>query len=291
MKALVPFGFRRRVLTSMIRAPIPTSDPRRRVVVFLYHSIHPVKGFASATPALFEEHMEWLTQHCDIISFEEALTVARGPQHTKPSVAITFDDGYADTHEHALPLLARHGIPATFFLMAGLLDRDPSVVSRMATLQGVPPDEVAGLSWGHVLEMRDAGMTFGSHGVNHLNLAQAKDLTVTYEARTSKDRLEEKLGKEVTCFAYPFGKPKHHFTARTMRLVKSCGYEMAGTTTFRRVKPTDDPMAIPRFAVTMDSIAMLEAKVKGKLDVIGMYQQYAPAWAGRIISPETSVTK
>jgi peptidoglycan/xylan/chitin deacetylase (PgdA/CDA1 family) len=285
---MIPSGLRHRIVTAIARAPIPTPDPGRRVVVFLYHSIHPSKPFASVSPGLFETHMEWLKEHCDIIRLEEALAVASRPRRTRPAVAITFDDGYEDVHEFGLPVLARLDIPATFFLTVGLADGDPAVLSRMAALQGASLDDVAGLSWGQILEMRDAGMAFGSHGVSHVNLARAPEATVRFEATTSKDRLEERLGKEVICFAYPFGKPKYHFTSRTMQLVASSGYRFAGTVHFRGVRRADDPMAIPRFAVTMDSVEMLEAKVAGRLDFVGLYQTYTPAWAGRIISPATS---
>jgi peptidoglycan/xylan/chitin deacetylase (PgdA/CDA1 family) len=291
MKALVPRGIRQSITTAMVRAPIHVSDPARRVVVLLYHSIHASKSFASATPALFEEHMRWLKEHCNVIRFDEAPAVAAGSRRGRPSVAVTFDDGYADLHRHALPVLAEFAIPATIFLTTGLVDGDPRVISRMALLQAASADDVTGLTWSQIREMQEAEMTFGSHGIHHVNLARASDRRVRFEARTSKERLEDELGREVSGFAYPFGKPKHHFTARTMRLVASCGYRIAGSTNYRRVRATDDRMAVPRFAITMDPVEMLEAKVMGRLDLIGAYQQYAPLWAGRILSPETSVTK
>jgi peptidoglycan/xylan/chitin deacetylase (PgdA/CDA1 family) len=160
----------------------------------------------------------------------------------------------------------------------------------MAQLQESSRDAVRGLTWTQILEMRDAGMAFGCHGIHHLNLALASDDVVRGEATTSKQRLEERLGADVTLFAYPFGKPKHHFTARTSDIVASCGFHLAATTTFGRVRPTTDPMALPRIAVTMDSVEMLQAKVKGKLDLIGTYQRRTPSWAARVISPETTAT-
>jgi peptidoglycan/xylan/chitin deacetylase (PgdA/CDA1 family) len=272
----------------MAGMPLLRSEPSRRVVVLLYHSIHRTKRFASATPALFEQHMAWLKEHCDIIPFEEALAVAGKDGRTRPCVAVAFDDGYADVHEHGLPVLTRLGIGATVFPTIGLLDGDPRVVARMAELQGASSDEVAGMSWSQLLETQESGMTIGSHGLTHPNLARLGDLTVRFEAANSKHRLEEKLGRRVNAFAYPFGKPKHHVTLRTMREVASCGYTVGGTAIFRRVRSTDDSMAIPRFPVSMDSLETLEAKVMGRLDLIGMYQQYTPVWISRIVSPETS---
>jgi peptidoglycan/xylan/chitin deacetylase (PgdA/CDA1 family) len=288
-RALLPSGLRQRVHRAMVRAPIPT-NPGRRVVVLLYHSVHRSKAFASATPELFREHLDWINQHCDVFPFEGSLATAGGARADRPRVALAFDDGYADVHEHAFPALVDRGIHATFFITVGMLERDQGVVARMAHLQNATEDEVAGLSWSQVLEMQQAGMAFGSHGIHHVNLAEIGDETVRREARDSKSRLEDGLGAEVSCFAYPFGKPKLHYTARTMDVVAASGYLVAGTTTYRGVRPTDDPMEIPRISITNDPVEMLQAKILGRLDLIGLYQLYAPAWASRVISPETATT-
>lgn len=283
-------GMRARITSALVRAPIPTTDPRRRVVVLLYHSIHPAKRFASATPELFEDHIAWLRDHCDLIPFEHVLTNAAGPRHDRPQVALTFDDGYEDVHRYALPVLERVGVPATFFLTVGLTEGNPDTAAKMARLQGSSLEDVASLTWEQVVEMRDAGMAFGCHGVNHLNLAQADDGVVREEAMTAKQRLEERLGSQVTLFAYPFGKPKQHFSRRTTAIIASCGFHLAATTTFGRVRPTTDPMALPRIAITMDPLEMFEAKVRGRLDLIGTYQRHTPGWITRAISPDASAT-
>jgi peptidoglycan/xylan/chitin deacetylase (PgdA/CDA1 family) len=273
-------------MSLIANAPIPASDLGRRVVVLVYHSIHPSKTFASATPESFEEQMVWLQEQCDVIPLEEVLTVAAGPHRSRPSVAITFDDGYADVFEHAMPVLTRLHLPATVFLMTDLIEGQPREIVRMARLQAARTAEVVGMTWTQVYEMRDEGIRFGSHGVSHVNLAQADDRTVQHEATASKERLEEKLGIAINTFAYPFGRPGRDFTPRTMRLVASCGYRRACTVNYRRVRPREHPMAIPRFAVTMDPLSMLEAKINGRLDLVGWYQEHAPVWVRRLLTPD-----
>ena len=75
------------------------------------------------SPANFTAQLEVLTEHFRVVTLRE-LVAARGGDGSRPSVAITFDDGYADNLHAAAPLLVRQGMPATFFLTSGTLGAD-----------------------------------------------------------------------------------------------------------------------------------------------------------------------
>src|SRR5947208_12265236 len=78
-----------------------------REVVLCYHSIHPSRQIASADPDLFRRQLDWLGEHCDVVTLDEILTRARAADGSRrPAVALTFDDGYEDNFTHAYPLLA-----------------------------------------------------------------------------------------------------------------------------------------------------------------------------------------
>src|SRR5690348_14461190 len=97
---------------------LPTRHRSRRVIL-CYHSVHSSKWFSSASPELFDTHLEWLKLNCDVVplgKLVEACAVG-----SRPTVAITFDDGYLDNFEYAFPLLAKHRLTATFFVTVGLL--------------------------------------------------------------------------------------------------------------------------------------------------------------------------
>lgn len=254
-----------------------------RVVVLCYHSIDPFKPFASATPALFEQHLAWLAEHCTLVPYASIATVLKAPRHDRPIVAVTFDDGYDDNHTHALPLLLRYGVPATVFVTPGLLEGDASVVHRLGELWG-DTDGVRGMSWSQVTELQQAGVSIGAHTMTHPNLTVIPDAAALSEIMSSKDVIESHLGVGVETFAYPFGRPRHHVSARTILLAQESGFRSAATIVYRGARTGDDSMAIPRFPVTSDPIDVLAGKICGALDPIGLWQEHSPLWLSRLVS-------
>jgi peptidoglycan/xylan/chitin deacetylase (PgdA/CDA1 family) len=259
-----------------------------RTVVLCYHSVHPSKRLASATPRLFEQQIEWLQEHCDIVPYDSIRRLTSSSNSGKPVVAITFDDGYEDNYTYALPILLAHEIPATVFVTTGLIDRDPRIIRRFSRLWRASDDDVRGLSWTQVSEMREAGLEIGAHTHSHPNLFKIEEHKVLEEIGNSRTRLEEHLEEPVRLFAYPFGKPRQHLSGRTVDLVASLGFESAATICYRGARPTDSPLSIPRFPVTKDSVQVLAAKVYGQLDVIGLWQERAPLWLSRLLSYDPS---
>jgi peptidoglycan/xylan/chitin deacetylase (PgdA/CDA1 family) len=102
----------------------------RDPVVFGYHRV--VDDFSthaeySIPPmltgrAMFERHLEWIASRFEVVSLEDVASprVSRA----RPPAAITFDDGYRDVYEQALPLLMRKGLPATVFVVTEFVGTD-----------------------------------------------------------------------------------------------------------------------------------------------------------------------
>lgn len=260
--------------------------PRR--VVLCYHSIHARKSFSSASPDLFARQMEWLRRNCEVTPF------GRWSEGGKLAVAVTFDDGYQDNYDYALPILVQYHIPATFFLTVGLIEREPAVVARFQWLQRSTEEDVRPLEWGQIREMARVGMEFGSHTCSHPNLATLDRESVRRELRVAKDRLEQKLGAPVVTLAYPFGRRSLHWTPDTVAAAAEAGYRYAGIVLYRSVRPSDPPLEIPRIVVTRDEMPAFEQKVRGAWDIVGLLQEKAPPWAawlaGRQIPPNGVLT-
>lgn len=257
-----------------------------RVVVLCYHSIHPTKSFASATPEQFARQLQWIGEHCEVIPFSCVANASKAPRVRRPRVAITFDDGYADNYEIALPLLLEYRMTATFFLTTGLIRKDPGVLEKFQRERHCSYDEIRPLEWVHVDEMAAAGMEIGAHTHSHPNLLTCGADKARIELKGPKEVLEDRLGRKVESFAFPYGKPDRAFDATTMRLCAEAGYLYAAAVLFRNVRAADPVLAIPRIFVARDEVAELRAKICGGWDVIGAWQEHAPKWIARTVSPQ-----
>jgi peptidoglycan/xylan/chitin deacetylase (PgdA/CDA1 family) len=207
---------------------------------------------------------------------------------SRPCVAITFDDGFANNHENALPILLDHGVTATFFITTGLVNADERVSARFSRLLSIEREHVRGLSWSQVQELQAEGMSIGAHTVTHPNLRVLAPADANREIELSKLELEDRLGVAVRGFAYPFGKPKHHFTETTIRQVEDSGFSHAVAVHFRGVSPGSQHYRIPRFSVAHDDVTRLSRKVRGREDGLGVWQQTAPRWLSHLVSPSHS---
>ncbi|HVJ68119.1 MAG TPA: polysaccharide deacetylase family protein [Caulifigura sp.] len=102
-------------------------SPWKGLLVLNYHRIGDAgstpldPGVFSATQDQFDAQLAWLKQHADVIG-EDGLDAALAGAPGR-FVLITFDDGYLDNYELAFPVLARHEIPATFFITTGFIDQ------------------------------------------------------------------------------------------------------------------------------------------------------------------------
>ena len=134
-----------------------------------------------------------------------AVDADRGPGNR---VAVTFDDGWRDNHTHALPVLARMGIPATFFVVSGSM-------AGVASERRMTPAMLR--------ELVAAGMEIGAHTRTHPNLATLPADLLDEEIGGCKADLEALLGQTVRFLAYPGGR----FNAAVVRCVERHGMQAA----------------------------------------------------------------
>jgi peptidoglycan/xylan/chitin deacetylase (PgdA/CDA1 family) len=75
------------------------------------------------SPEHFAQHLSVLASKVNVVSLEDLRSQLRTRRQGRPVVALTFDDGYVDNLDVALPLLERYGVPATVFVATACIDR------------------------------------------------------------------------------------------------------------------------------------------------------------------------
>jgi peptidoglycan/xylan/chitin deacetylase (PgdA/CDA1 family) len=287
MRLALPTAARRRltrVAASGVTRVLPAPEQASRRVILCYHSVDPEPSYLGLTPELFDAHLAWLGDNCRVVPLEELIS---GPvRGGGPSVAITFDDGYADNHTHALPLLQVRGMTASFFVAVGFLERDADIMAHLAEVWRRPPDQLHPLSWDHVAELRAAGMSIGSHTWSHRNLAQLPVAAVEADLRRSRAVLERRLGEPVRTIAYPWGKLGRHVNGETFAAARRAGFELGLISLPRAVSEHDDPLRVARLGVGDDPVDRLAAKVTGAIDWHAYVHERLPAPVARLIFAE-----
>jgi peptidoglycan/xylan/chitin deacetylase (PgdA/CDA1 family) len=267
MRGLLTPGSRtRRVLRSAIGAGLAAAVRVARAGraaaegrVLYYHRIDDEWHRSCVTPAAFRAQMTHLREHgyrvVPLAELRAALAV--GEPIAPRTVAITFDDGYADNHTHALPVLAGLGMPATVFVTVGAMD------GELAVLRGHGP--VAALSWAQLREMLAAGITVGSHTLTHPHLTRLDTPTLAHELTAARATIAAETGVETELFCYPHG----DLDGRVRAAVRDAGYRLACATRPGAVTAASDPLALPRtFVARDDSIADFARKLAGAYDYL-----------------------
>ena len=269
------------------------------IPILMYHSVaandepgrHPYYR-TNTRPDVFARHMQYLADNnYRVISLSTAVSLLssdypddpspvtghRSPAAEAPRVAVlTFDDGYADFHDTAWPILKKHGFTATMFLPTGFIGDERNALSGRDCL-----------TWDEVKMLAAEGAAFGAHTVSHVQLyelyktatpnssfprkreSMAQHTTIEHELRASRQTIEEKLGKPVDHYSYAYAFPEQdpEFVAAYESSLRAAGYGAAVSTRIGTARRGDNPYTLKRIPVnTCDDEALFRAKLEGGYD-------------------------
>ena len=96
-----------------------------KLSIFIFHRVRPAPDLlVPDEPDIqrFDELVRWIAGWFHVLTLDDAVMRLRRGSLPARAAAITFDDGYADNLVHAVPILLKHGVSATFFISTGFLD-------------------------------------------------------------------------------------------------------------------------------------------------------------------------
>jgi len=207
-------------------------------VILMYHSITPYQEDPygiTVRPERFDQQMRWLSKRGRKGTSVQALLDAWRHGAADGLVGLSFDDGYADTADYALPILQRYGFTGTVFALAGRLGGDNAWDPEGPRKTLLTADQLR--------QLAGAGLEIGSHGLLHVRLPAVEDGQLASELSESRRILQEISGQEITGFCYPWG----DVDERSVNGVQEAGYHY-GCAVYRTDFTGD--YAFPRFNIT-----------------------------------------
>jgi peptidoglycan/xylan/chitin deacetylase (PgdA/CDA1 family) len=237
------------------------SEARSGLRILFYHRVSDDRDPLAVRPSAFRRQMEFLAsagwKAVDVATAATVLAASGGSGHGRAKVVgLSFDDGYRDVAEAALPELDRHGFSATVFVVPRVVDG----TAQLTWYSRQPPV----LDWDEIVQLHAHGtLRFGAHTLTHRNLVELSKADARAEIAGSKLALEKRLRSEISEFCYPAGL----LSPRERQLVEGAGFTAAVTCEPGPNEPGADLLLLRRIAVERgDGMLDFRAKLLGGHD-------------------------
>jgi peptidoglycan/xylan/chitin deacetylase (PgdA/CDA1 family) len=243
-----------RLRTAAWRARGRPGRPGLRVL--FYHRVSDDPDPLAISPRRFAEQMDLLVaEGFRVVDVVEAGRLLASGEQLDRVVALSFDDGYRDVAEHALPVLEGRRFRATVFVAT-------AVAGGTATFSWYARQPPV-LGWDDIVALDGSAFSFEAHTITHPNLTALTDADAEHEIAGSKRALEDRLGRAVSGFCYPAGV----FGPRERELVARAGFAVATSCEPGANTPASDLLALRRTAIAgSDRLADFRAKLAGGHD-------------------------
>lgn len=190
------------------------------IMVLFYHRVADTHLNDWTIPRqLFRRQILWLKRHVELISLHEAQQRIKAGANHKLAACVTFDDGYAENCDFALPFLVEEAVPCTYFVATRHMthgDPFPHDVAAGQPLNPNTPDQIASLA--------KAGIEIGAHTRSHIDIGSLKrDAEIYSEIVESGEELAEVTGQPIRYFAFPYGQMKN-MSVEAFQIAQDAGF-------------------------------------------------------------------
>lgn len=235
---------------------------RPGIRILMYHRVENSSNYDQLTvsPEVFDRQMNYLSKNYNVVSLDSAIKALYRDKNNLNNVVITFDDGYRDNLENALPILNKYQLSATIFVTTEFCDQimsHPRYRNEQKRLH---------LDWDEVNKLNGfENISIGSHTLTHPYLSRLENSISEKEITKSKEIIEDKLNSRVKYFCYPSG----DFSSREVEYLKKAEYEAAVTVCPGKNRHTISQFEIHRTEVTQkDTETDLFLKLNGAFDLM-----------------------
>ncbi len=198
------------------------------LIVLYYHRILPFKGYDIDVDT-FRWQLSFLKKHFDVVAPEVLFDLKKGVKLKRPSVLLTFDDGFLDNYVYAYPILEELKLKALIFVITSKIkDRNPKKTLKdgkddlflpkreeTALLDSLHGDFSEFLSWNELKIMEKSSVFIaGSHSDNHVRVFSSDKIIGVWKRPSDAHwSYEYALGKK-PLEGYPIFKMKSSLSAR-----------------------------------------------------------------------------
>lgn len=204
--------------------------------ILTYHSIDESGSPISCDPRAFRCHMEFLAKGRPRVV---PLAHIAGAGSADETVALTFDDAFANFAQFAAPVLSDLGLAATVFVVTDHVGGHNDWSSAGIAHGDVPTLPL--MSWDALAALAQRGVEIGAHTRRHPHLTSIPPSALADEIGGSADRIEREIGARPSSFAYPYGDVDHGVATAARRT-----FQRACTTELRALEYGDDCMRLSR---------------------------------------------
>jgi peptidoglycan/xylan/chitin deacetylase (PgdA/CDA1 family) len=186
------------------------------VIILVHHLISDIPHRMAMSTEMFFRQVQFLEKHYRVVSLSEAVELLKSGEIHVPTVVLTFDDGYEENFLTLRSVVEATGVPVSIFVCTGVVEHQEEFSHDRAKGQS----NFRALSWDQVAYLGNNGMEVGSHTRYHLNCGISDEGTLYEEIVGSKTDLQQRLGKRVRFFGFPFGEPEN-MSPHAMKLARS----------------------------------------------------------------------
>lgn len=208
---------------------------QQRCIVFCYHSIGDGDWPFEVSEEIFKQQIIYLSKRYQFVGLNDIADCVNNQKIlTKPSVAITFDDGYQSILK-IRDFLDQKNIKPTVFLLSNPQNANRKELGTKTKL----------LNNAQILSLIKSGWEIGCHTATHPDMHTLSSQQIKQEIIYSKTSLEKRHAVPVNYFAYPKGK----YNSEILQGVKKAGYRIALTVQDGQINSQTNRFLVPRIGV------------------------------------------